>query len=86
MATNLTTSLDELKGGFEDALDRLLGGHKAVCPRCGKITHLVKNTDILAPHVYIPDEATLDFSNGIDFDVIKDCPMSGKSVRIIQEV
>ena len=80
---NIIGSLDGIKNGFDDALDRLLGGRKAVCPHCGKITHLVKETNVIAPHVYIPDENNLDFSNGIDFSVIKDCPMSGRSVQII---
>ncbi len=70
-----------LKDGIESDLDRLLGTRKAVCPICGKVEHLVKETNVIAPHFIVPDEP--DFSNGIDFDVIKKCAGSGRVIRII---
>lgn len=75
--------LDDLKGSLEDALDRLLGTRKAVCPHCRQVERLIKDTNVLSPHVYIPNEDALDFSKGIDFSMIVDCPGSGCTVNVI---
>ena len=80
--TVISEGLDNLKDGFNDALDRILGGRKAVCPTCKQITHLIKDTNVLAGHVYIPIGTVIDFRDGIDFSIIKDCPGSNTTILI----
>lgn len=78
---SISSALGGVQDSLNDALDILLGTRKAVCPICGKVERLVKETNVIAPHFIVPDDP--DFSNGIDFDVIKKCAGSGRVVRII---
>ena len=78
---SISNALSGVKDGLNDALDILLGTRKAVCPVCGRVEHLIKETNVVAPHFIVPDNP--DFSNGIDFDVIKKCDGSGRVVQII---
>lgn len=78
---SISNVLSGVKDSLNDALDILLGTRKAVCPVCGRVEHLVKETNVVAPHFIVPDNP--DFSNGIDFDVIKKCAGSGRVVHII---
>jgi len=78
---SISSALGGVQDSLNDALDILLGTRKAVCPVCGRVEHLVKETNVVAPHFIVPDDP--DFSNGIDFDVIKKCAGSGRAVQII---
>lgn len=78
---SISSALGGVQDSLNDALDILLGTRKAVCPICGKVEHLVKETNVIAPHFIVPDDP--DFSNGIDFYVIKKCEGSGCVVQII---
>lgn len=78
---SISSALGGVQDSLNDALDILLGTRKAVCPICGKVEHLVEETNVIAPHFIVPDDP--DFSNGIDFDVIKKCEGSGCVVQII---
>lgn len=77
----ISSALGGVQDSLNDALDILLGTRKAVCPVCGRVEHLVKEKNVVAPHFIVPDDP--DFSNGIDFDVIKKCAGSGRVVQII---
>lgn len=76
---DINEALEGLKSEIESDLDMLLGGRKAVCPHCGKITHLVKETNVLAPHVYMIDTESLDFED------ILSCPASGTTVSLLED-
>jgi len=78
---SISDALGSVQDGLNEALDILLGTRKAVCPVCGRVEHLVKETNVIAPHFIVPDDP--DFSNGIDFDCIKKCAGSGRVVQII---
>lgn len=80
---DILESLDNIRFDLEDSLDSLVGKRKAVCPHCKKVVRLIGDTNVLSSHVFIPDEDNLDFSNGVDFSVIVDCPASGSAVKII---